>query len=114
VKPKDRESVEGPYDACVATYGSEDHIEKVVVAVVDRERRLIIDHRAWFTSDYGEEASKSIEAVMNALTDDIMDYCKRSRVGKITMIGSPLPLTELKAKCPHCGGEAVRVPWQDG
>jgi len=109
--PEASRALKGPYEACVAAYGSEEHIEKVAVAVVDRERRLIIDHRTWLTDEYGDEASNSVEAAMDALADDIIDYCERSRVGKITVIDSPLPLTELEEKCPHCGGERVRVPW---
>lgn len=105
--------LKGPYEACVATYGSEEHIEKVVVTIVDREHRLIIDHRMWVTDEYGEEASKSIEAAMDALTNDIADYCERNCVGKVTMIDKPLPLAELEEKCPHCGGKNVRVPWRD-
>ena len=107
-------SVKAPYEACIATYGSKKHIEKVIVTVVDRKRRLVIDHNAWSTSEYGEEASKSIEAAIDALTDDILDYCERSRVGTIIVINRPLSLAELSERCPHCGGEAVRVPWQGG
>jgi len=111
MKPKHSRAVKAPYEACVATYHSEEHIEKVIVTVVDRKRRFIVDHKAWSTCEYGEEASNSIEAALDALADDILDYCERSGVGTIIVINRPLPLTELSEKCPHCGGEAVRVPW---
>jgi hypothetical protein len=110
----DSRVVKAPYEACVATYGSVKHIEKVIVTVVDKKRRLIIDHKAWSTSEYGEEASESIGAALDSLADDILDYCERSRVGTIIAIDRPLPLAELSERCPHCGGMAVRVPWQGG
>ena len=108
-----QKEMNGPYEACIAAYGSEQHVENVVVCIVDAKHRLIIDHRTWLISEYGEEASRSVQTVMDVLTDDMIDYCKRSRVGKIFMIDKPFPLKELKAKCPHCGEENVRVPWQE-
>jgi len=103
----------GPYVACIAAYGSEEHAERVVVTIVDMKRRLIVDHRSWLISDYGDEASRCIEAAVGVLTDDVMDYCKRGRAGKVLMIDKPFPLEELEEKCPYCGEENVRVPWQD-
>jgi Zn finger protein HypA/HybF involved in hydrogenase expression len=108
--PKELKS---PYQACIATFGSEEHVEKVVVSIVDMTRRLVIDHRTWFISEYSDEASRSVEAAMDVLTDDVMNYCERSRVGKVSMIDKPFPLQELEEKCPHCGEEKVRVPWHD-
>jgi hypothetical protein len=104
--------LKGPYEACIATFGSEELTEKVVVTVVDAKRRLVIDHSTWLTSEYSDEACKSVEAAIDVLTDDIMNYCERSRVGKVFMIDKPFPLQELEGKCPHCGEERVRVPWQ--
>jgi hypothetical protein len=105
--------VKGPYEACIATYGSAEHVEKVVVSIVNTKRRLIIDHRTCFVSEYGDEQSRSVEAAIDALTEDMIDYCERSRVGKVSMIDKPFPLKQLQEKCPHCGEEKVRVPWQD-
>lgn len=103
----------GPYEACIATYGKEERAEKVVVSIVDTKRHLIIDHRMWLISEYFHEWSGSIEAAMDGLTDDMTDYCERSRVGKVFMVDKPFPLKELEEGCPHCGEQKVRVPWQD-
>ena len=103
----------GPYEACIATYGSEEQAERIVVTIVDMRRRLIVDHRSWFISEYADEASRCIEGAVDVLTDDVMDYCKRCRVGRVFMIDKPFPLKELEEKCPFCGEERVRVPWQD-
>jgi hypothetical protein len=103
----------GPYEACIATYGSKEDAERVVVSIVDMKRRLIVDHRTWLISEYGDEASRCIEAAVDVLTDEVMDYCKRGRAGKVFMIDKPFPLKELEEKCPYCGEEKVRVPWQD-
>ena len=108
-----QKEMNGPYQACIATYGREEHVETVVVCIVDAKHHLIIDHRTWLISEYGDEASRSVETAIDALTDDMIDYCKRGRVGKIFMVEKPFPLKELKAKCPHCGEENVRVPWQE-
>jgi len=51
---------------------------------------------------------------MDMLTDEMIDYCERSRVGKVFVIDKSFPLKELEEKCPHYEGENVRVPWQDG
>ena len=106
-------NLKGPYGACIATYGNEEHAEKVVVSIVDTKRHLVIDHRMWLISEYGDEASGCIEVAMDVLTDDMMDYCERSHVGKVFIIDKPFPLKKLRETCPLCGGEKVRVPWQD-
>jgi len=101
----------GPYQACITTYGSDEDPESVVVSIVDMKRRLVIDNRRWLVSEYGNEASKSVETAMNALTNDLKNYCERSRVGKVFVIDKPFPLRVLGKKCPHCGERVVRVPW---
>jgi len=103
----------GPYGACIATYGSEEDTEKVVVSIVDMKRRLVIDHRTWLISEYGNEASRSVEAAVDALTDDMMSYCERSGVGNVFVIDKPFPLQVLGEKCPYCGEDRVKVPWED-
>jgi hypothetical protein len=50
--------LKGPYEACITTFGSEEHAEKVVVNIVDRKRRLVIDHRTWLISEYDDEESR--------------------------------------------------------
>ena len=101
------------YEACIATYGSEESVEKVAVSIVDTKHCLIIDHRTWVISEYGDEVSRSAEAAIDALTDDMIDYCNRGRVEKVFMVDKPFPLRELEERCPHCGKDKVRVPWPD-
>ena len=105
--------LKGPYEACIASYGNEERPERVVVSIVDTKRHLVIDHRTWLISEYRDEASRGIEAAVDVLTDDLMDYCERSHVGKVFVIDKPFPLNELYEKCPNCGEDKVRVPWQD-
>jgi len=83
------------------------------VSIVDTKRRLIIDYRTWLISEYGDEPSASVAAGMDVLTDDMIDFCKRSRVGKVFMVDKPFPLKDLEERCPHCGEQKLRVPWQD-
>jgi len=109
-RPKE---LKGPYEACIAIYGSKTDAEQVVVSIVDMQRRLVIDHRTWLISEYGDEVSRSVEAAMIALTDDMMNYCERSRVGRVFLIDKPFPLQALEKRCPHCGERRVRVPWQE-
>ena len=105
--------LKGPYEACIAIYGSKTDAEQVVVSIVDMQRRLVIDHRTWLISEYGDEVSRSVEAAMIALTDDMMNYCERSRVGRVFLIDKPFPLQALEKRCPHCGERRVKVPWQE-
>jgi len=107
------DELKGPYEACIATFGSEEDAEKVVVSIVDTKRRLIIDRRAWIVSEYDNEASSIDQEVMDALAGDMIDYCERSQVGRISLIDEPFPTQDLHEKCPHCGQDMVRVPWQD-
>jgi len=109
-RPKE---LKGPYEACIAIYGSKADAEQVVVSIVDMKRRLVIDHRTWLISEYGNEVSRSVEAAMTALTDDMMDYCERSRVGRIFLIDKPFPLQALEERCSHCGERRVAAPWQE-
>ena len=103
----------GPFGACIATYGNEDTLQRVVVSIVEMKQHLVNDHRIWLTSEYRDEASRGIDAAVDALTDDIMDYCERSHVGRVFVIDKPFPLNELQEKCHLCGKDKVRVPWQD-
>ena len=103
----------GLYGACIATYGKEESPQRVVVSVVDMKRHLVNDHRVWFISEYGDEVSNGIDAALAALMDDIMDYCERSHIGRVFVIDKPFPLDDLREKCPLCGKDRVRVPWQD-
>jgi hypothetical protein len=106
--------LKGPYEACIARYGDQEHAEKVVVSIVDTERRLVIDHKMWLISEYCDDASRTVEGAMESLTDDMTDYCERNGVGKVFIVDNPFPLIELEQKCPHCGGNRVRVPWRYG
>ena len=104
-----RKELKDPYEACIATFGSEEHTEKVVVSIVDTKRRLVIDHRVWLISEYDDEASGRTVYV---LTDDMMNYCERSRVGRVFIVDKPFPLHDVDEKYPHCDEERVRVPWR--
>ena len=106
------ERPKGPYQACIATYGSAEGAEKVVVSIVDMKRRLVIDNRTWDISEYDND-SNSVETVMGTLTHDMMDYCERSRAGRIFIIDVPFSLQALEEKCLLCRERIVRVPWQD-
>jgi len=103
----------GPYGACIATYGSGNTPQRVVVSIVDMKHHLVNDHRTWLISEYSDEAFRSIDAAVGALIDDIMDYCERSQVGRVFVIDELFPLNELQEKCPFCGKDKVRTPWQD-
>jgi len=107
-----RTELKGPYEACIATYGGKERAEKVVVSIVDTKQRLIIDYRTWLISEYSDDPSGCVAAAMDVLTDDMIDFCKRSRVGKVFMVDKPFSLEELEERCPHCGEQRVRVPWQ--
>ena len=103
----------GPYEACITRYGDQEQPETVVVSIVDIKRHLVIDHRTWFIAEYCDKVFRTIDCAMDALADDMMDYCERSRVGKVFMIDKQFPLREYEERCPSCGGERVRVPWPD-
>ena len=103
----------GPFGACIAAYGNEDAPQRVVVSIVDMKQHLVNDHRIWLISEYRDEMSRGIDAAVDALTSDIMDYCERSHVGRVFVIDKPFPLNEPQEKCPLCGNDKVRVPWQD-
>ena len=102
----------GSYGACITRYGNEEFAEKVV-SIVDMSRHLVVDHRMWLISEYGDEASRSVEVAMDMLTDDLMDYCERCQVGKVFIIDKLFPMKELGEKCPLCNAQTVRVPWQE-
>jgi len=106
-----KKELNGPYVACVATYGEQGDMERVVVSIVDSRRRLVIDHKLWLISEYSDE--ESAEDIMDEVTNDMMDYCQRSRVGKVFVVDKPFPLRELEEKCPNCGEKKLRVPWPD-
>ena len=85
----------GPYEACITAYGSDHHAAKVVVTVVDRKRRFVLDHRMWLMSEYREEFSRCVESVLKALTVDMMEYCERSSVGKVFILHNMFPTKDL-------------------
>jgi len=103
----------GPYVACVTRYGNEERAEKIIVTIADMNRHLVVDHKTWLISDYSDELSRSIEVAMDVLTDDMIDYCERCKVGKVFIIDKPFPVKELERKCQLCEAEMVRVPWRN-
>jgi hypothetical protein len=61
-------------------------------------------------SEYGDE--EPVDAAMNELMDDMVNYCERSRVGKVFVIDKTFPMYDEECRC--CGEARMRVPWRDG
>lgn len=89
--------------ALISYYGTRSHIEKVEVSITYPKSRVIVTHKTWLYDPLQD---------VNAVTDEIMFFCKKHNVQEIIKVDSPLPVSESSGgKCPHCNEDIVRVPW---
>lgn len=89
--------------ALMSSYGADGYVQRVEVSITYPKQMLIVTHKAWVN-----DGSKTTDQI----TTEAVAFAKKHNVARIEMVDSLLPISEVTTgKCPHCGGDGVRVPW---
>ena len=88
--------------ALATRYGKNDIAIAVVVTIVNKKKKKLLNHKTFYVKDYNNT---------DEITDIIIRYAEKNNAEPLELSDKLVPVEELEKKCPKCGESIVRVPW---